>query len=88
MFDFDYEMMPDSLMMKVVQYGEVDKHRHYELQELVFKLELYDDVEYVKTKLVTQIYSESGTLGDVNHLYPNFEIVYLKEVITVIYDVI
>jgi hypothetical protein len=85
-FDFDYDLLPEATTIKTVYESEVDEHGWYGLQDIVFKLCLDDDVEYVKTTLATRSYSEYRGLGDINHRYPKFKIVHPKTIETVVYE--
>ena len=72
--------------VEIVQKSDVDKHRWYGTQEVVFKLKNGDDVEFVSTRIVTQSYSEAQELNDIYWEYQEFEIVKPRKVITTIYD--
>jgi hypothetical protein len=85
-FDFPCETIDENVEVSQVWESKVDEHRWYGLQDLVFKLEYDGEVEYVKTTLVTQSYSEMQSLGDIYHSYPMFKIVHPKEVTTIIYE--
>ena len=85
-FDFSYDIFPEDTEIKIVYESKVDEHRWYGLQDMVFKLLYNDEIEYVKTTLVTQSYSATQSFGDINHKYSKFKIVYPKIIETTIYE--
>jgi hypothetical protein len=85
-FDFPIEILPENMEITKKYESKVDEHRWYGLQDIVFEFKLNEEIEYVKTTLVTQSYSEMQSLGDIYHCYPLFKIVKPKVVETIIYE--
>jgi hypothetical protein len=83
---FDFETIHEDVECKIVWESKVDEHRWYGLQDVVIELKHGDDVEFIKTTLVTQSYSESQSLSDIYHSYPEFKIVHPKKVETIVYE--
>lgn len=98
-FDQFEETLKD-VRVEVVQKSDVDEHRWFGTQEIVFKLsitpsvqldeflygEMEDEVLYVETCLVTQIYSEEMGIEDVCWSFNEFRIVYPKEKIVTVFE--
>ena len=82
------EVLPEAreAKTKVVAKGEIDEHRWYGCQSLVFKVTLGDSEVFVKTFLVTQSYSEQQSISDIEWEYPQFTIVRPKQVETTVYE--
>lgn len=89
-FDQFIEFIPDC-SVRVVWKGEIDEHRWYGLQEIVWEIkksrgEYLDEIIYVKNNVVTQSYSEAQSIYDIYHNFKEFKIVKPKEVTTIIYE--
>lgn len=82
------ELCLDDIKVKIVQKSEIDEHRWYGTQELVFEIKLEDEVVYVKNRLVTQSYSEMQCLGDICWSLGKFKIVHPVEKTITVYEVI
>ena len=82
----EFEQFEDFDEINIVYKSEIDEHRWYGFQDVVFELKLGDDIEYVETELVTQSYSESQGLRDICNSYNEFKIVHPKTVQTIIYE--
>ncbi|MFW5891638.1 MAG: hypothetical protein ACOCUI_05415 [bacterium] len=90
--DFE-DIFPNNMTVDIVYESDIDKRRWYELRDVVFRLELNDEqnfgvveYEYVKTTLITQLYSEMASISDIYHEYPEFKIVQPREITTIIYE--
>lgn len=82
----DFGQFEDFDEINIVHKGEIDEHRWYGFQDVVFKLKIGDDIEYVRTNIVTQSYSETQGLDDICSSYGEFEIVHPKTVQAIVYE--
>ena len=82
----DFDQFKTFEKTEIVYEGKIDEHRWFGFQDIVFKLKIGDDVEYVKINIVTQSYSEMQGIEDISSGYEKFKIVHPKTVETIIYE--
>ena len=83
---YDFKSFVQKCKFEIVQKGDINEHRWYGLQDVVYNLTYLDDSIYVQNTVITQVYSEQSSFEDIYHNYKEFLIVHPKEVTTIIYE--
>ena len=73
-------------IIESVEKSEVDEHRWYGTQFIVFKISNGDDVVYIGVRLVTQSYSEMQSIEDVYWGVNELKFMKPKTITTTIYE--
>lgn len=72
--------------IKEVEKSEVDEHRWYGTQFIVWEIECNDEKVYIGARVVTQSYSEMQSIRDIDWRVNKLTFMQPKEVTTTIYE--